>query len=161
MSATALPTAAPVGADTWLLELGPQSTLLRPAQAGAAPAPLRWPAVVATLRHAPPTALEIERAIEQVEDAVMPLRARLPAALRLASADPLLHTLARHAGPLDDPAWLPSDAVERLFDRLAARAQGRPATHDALPVDAPHAAALVLLRELLHHWGLDGIALHG
>lgn len=153
---------APSAAEAWVLQFEERSTGVQPALAADLTTELRWPTGIATLaaglRHDPPTALEIEQAIEQVEDAIMPLRARLPAGLRLASAEPLLRALAQHAG-LADPAWLPIDAVERLFDRLAARAQGRPAGQDALPTDARHAAALILLRELLHHWGLGGIAL--
>ncbi|MDO5625268.1 MAG: DUF2218 domain-containing protein [Pseudomonadota bacterium] len=137
-----------------------------PGPAGALALPITLDGLAATLRHAPPTPGEIEYAIEQVEDAIMPARAHLPAgALALVSGDAALHTLARHARP-DAPApsdapgpWLSMDAVEHLFNRLAARASGRSATQDALPTDAAHAARLILLRELLHHWGLEGIML--
>lgn len=114
------------------------------------------------LRHAPPSPLEIERAIERVEDAVMPARARLPAALRLQTGDARLRALvaaAAGAARADAPVWLDVDAVEQLFNRLVARAQGRPASQDSLPVDGPSAARLVIVRELLHHWRLDGLRL--
>ena len=113
------------------------------------------------LRHAPPSPLEIERAIERVEDAVMPARARLPAALRLQTSDARLRALVGAAGAAraDAPVWLDIDAVEQLFNRLVARAQGRPASQDPLPVDGPSAARLVIVRELLHHWRLDGLRL--
>ena len=48
-----------------------------------APAPLARE----VLRHSPPTPLEIEQAIELVEDAVMPARARLPEAFELQVED--------------------------------------------------------------------------
>ena len=114
------------------------------------------------LRHAPPSPLEIERAIERVEDAVMPARARLPAALRLQTGDARLRALvgaAAGAARADAPVWLDVDAVEQLFNRLVARAQGRPTSQDPLPVDGPSAARLVIVRELLHHWRLDGLRL--
>ncbi len=109
--------------------------------------------------HALPTPQELELAIEMIEDAVMPARAQLPAGMRLASADPALRVLARHAGRAADARWLELDAVEQLFNRLVARAAGRPASRDALPVDGESAARLLILREALHHWGLDGISL--
>ena len=113
------------------------------------------------LRHAPPSPLEIERAIERVEDAVMPARARLPAALRLQTDDARLRALvgAASAARADAPVWLDIDTVEQIFNRLVARAQGRPASQDPLPVDGPSAARLVIVRELLHHWRLDGLRL--
>lgn len=127
------------------------------------------------LRHTPPRPLEIEQAIELVEDAVMPARAQLPAALRLQTRDaPLRAMAAGVAKPVVSPApsgesaeppsataqaplWLSTDAVEHLFNRLAARAEGRPATQDDVPVDGPSAARLVIVRELMHHWALDGV----
>jgi hypothetical protein len=129
------------------------------------------------LRHTPPRPLEIEQAIELVEDAVMPARAQLPAALRLQSPDVLLRAMAagvakpvappeQVAEPAGNtipaaqaPLWLSTDAVEHLFNRLAARAEGRPATQDDVPVDGPNAARLVIVRELMHHWALDGLLL--
>ena len=113
------------------------------------------------LRHAPPSPLEIERAIERVEDAVMPARARLPAALRLQTSDARLRAMVGAAGAAraGAPVWLDIDTVEQIFNRLVARAQGRPASQDPLPVDGPSAARLVIVRELLHHWRLDGLRL--
>ena len=159
-----MPSAAP-----WRLDVAPAELRVQPAPAAqggdaAVHIPLARSAVAALLRHAPPTALEIERAIEVVEDAVMPARARLPAALQLATADARLLALAGHAGVRvpaagEPPAWLPTAAIEQLFNRLAALAEGRPAAQDALPADADSAATLVLVRELMHHWALPGIGL--
>ncbi|WP_354444613.1 hypothetical protein [Ottowia thiooxydans] len=128
------------------------------------------------LRHAPPSPLEIEQAIELVEEAVMPARVRLPAALQLFSADQLLYGLASEflgeghrtiaaqhpsglnlSGPWGSPIWLSMDAVEALFNRLIARSEGRPEAQDRLPVDSAHSARLIMVRELLHHWALSGL----
>ena len=125
------------------------------------------------LRHAPPRPLQVEQAIEAVEDAVMPARAQLPATFRLQTGDALLRALAAHAAQpavphaaphagtdaAPEPQWLSIDAVEHLFTRLAARVEGRPASQDDLPVDGPSAARLVIVREMLHHWHLDGLLL--
>ena len=114
------------------------------------------------LRHTPPRALAIEQAIERIEDAVMPARARLPEAFRLQTDDALLWAMVSDGGaepPKAEPIWLSTDAIEQLFNRLVARAEGRPASQDALPVDPASAARLIALREMLHHWGLDGAQL--
>lgn len=154
--------AAPAGASAWL-HIGDEATRLN--VDGDCPFEVRLPlgaelTARSFFRHARPTPLELEHAIEAVEDAVMPLRAQLPAGAVLASRDAALWALARHAG-VDGAAavFLSLDAVERLFDRLAARAAGRPASQDALPVDGASAARLLILREALHHWGLDGVTL--
>ncbi len=122
--------------------------------------PLGRAALAAVLRRDPPTPLQIERAIDIIEDAVMPLHALAAGAHTLLVRDDALHALARqadagartgaraHAAPLELPA------VERLFNRLADRAAGRPASQDGLPTDAASSAALLLVRELMHHWGL-------
>ena len=111
------------------------------------------------LRHVPPRPLEIEQAIEVVEEAVMPARAQLPSTIRLCCADPHLKLMATMVTQAKDPVWLGIDAVEQLFNRLVARAEGRPALQDELPVDGPSAARLVIVREILHHWGLPGFDL--
>ena len=115
------------------------------------------------LRHTPPRPLEIERAIELVEDAVMPARARLPEAFGLQVEDALLREMARSDAPdgssAEAPVWLSLQHIENWFNRLVALSEGRPATQDALPTDAAHAARLVIVREILHHWGLGGLVL--
>ena len=114
------------------------------------------------LRHTPPRPLEIEQSIERAEDAVMPARARLPEAFRLQADDALLRAMVGEgaASPQGAPTWLGTEAVEQLFNRLVARAEGRPASQDPnFPVDGPSAARLVIVREMLHHWRLEGLQL--
>lgn len=113
------------------------------------------------LRHTPPRPLDIEQAIELIEDAVMPARAQLPEVFTLQTDDALLWAMATGdaESPQTEPIWLSVDAIEQLFNRLVARAEGRPAAQDALPVDPASAARLIALREMLHHWGLDGVQL--
>ena len=61
--------------------------------------------------------------------------------------------------PDAESVWLSTDAAEHLFNRLVARAEGRPASQDAIPVDPASAARLIAVREMLHHWGLGGVGL--
>ena len=121
--------------------------------------PLNASALATTLRGDPPGPLGLEHAIEQIEDAIMPARALTIGATRLVLADAALHALVAGAGsPSADEFTLGRDAVERLFERLAARAQGRPAAQDPLPTDPASSAALLLAREALHHWGLETLS---
>jgi hypothetical protein len=101
------------------------------------------------LRHDPPQPQELEAAIEAVEDVVMPLHRVLP-------AGDTLRVMAPEAGPA---AFAPlvqartRDELEALFDRAAAIAQGRPARSDPALSDPQGMAALVIVREVMHHLG--------
>ena len=126
-----------------------------------------------TLRSRPPRAGEIEAAIEQVEDAVMPLARHLEPGSRLVlggdDVAPMADLFARP--PIHGSSGIDAGAgalrgseligpistaeVEELLERLAARAQGRPVTQDALAADALTAARIVLGREALHHLGFE------
>jgi hypothetical protein len=103
--------------------------------------------------------LAMEQIIAEVEDIVMPLHAQLPASAKLFSEDVMLANLAYWAGMADKtmPWLLGIDAVELLFNRLAALAQGRPASQDNLPTTGRFSAALLVLREWLHHLHFDEI----
>jgi exopolyphosphatase/pppGpp-phosphohydrolase len=112
-------------------------------------------------RHDQPAALEIEHAIEAVEDALAGIRPALPADATLQSADPLIGRIARLAGADECPGRelvLGRDLVERSFDRLVAVSAGRPSTQDAIPTDPEFAAALLILRECMHHLQFESIA---
>lgn len=99
------------------------------------------------LRHAPPRPQELEAAIEAVEDLVMPLHRVLPPA-------EVLHVLAADGAPLAALAQARTrDELEALFNRAAAIAQGRPASSDPALADPETVAALVILREVMHHLG--------
>jgi hypothetical protein len=114
--------------------------------------------LLALLPHEPPTAGELENAIAEIEDRLMPVLKALPAARRLSSDEALLHELAAHMTP---PATttLDIDAVERLFNRLADVASGLPAARAGIPPERAFAAALLLVREVMHHGGFPALAL--
>ena len=97
------------------------------------------------LRHTPPTALELERAIEEIEPAIMALELHLSPGTTMALDGVEADRLELPATGLD------RDEVERLFQRLAAISLGRPASIEGLPVDPRYFAAALVLRELMHH----------
>jgi exopolyphosphatase/pppGpp-phosphohydrolase len=105
-------------------------------------------------RHDLPTPFELEQAIDVIEEALT--ATRLPQATRgaLVTAAPLLLALPG----LDRPgASLPRDAVESLFQRLASASLGHPSALAGLANDGEAAAALVILRECMHHLGFDAV----
>ena len=104
------------------------------------------------------TPLELENAIAAVEDEVhiahRQLQGLLPPGHVWApwSADAALHDVATLAGVPPGPhRVLTLDAMERLFNRLAAVSEGRPAAQEGLPDDPAFAGTLLVLRELMHH----------
>ncbi|WP_174873258.1 hypothetical protein [Vogesella oryzae] len=122
--------------------------------------PLGCRQVAALFRHAPPTGMEIERAIMLVEDTLAPVRPTLAAGSQLYCADAGVRTLAAHAGVSGDgELWLSTEQLEYTFGRFAEVVQGRPAAMEGLPVDADFAAELLIVRELTHHLGFAGIRL--
>lgn len=164
--------AAGPGPGAVALHLGAERTLIAAGQGAGEPA------MVLTLalghdktareffRGAVPTPLALETAIAAVEDEVYAAHRRYrtcmpegPAATPL-SADPGLHEAATLAGIAPGP-WrvLPLDAVERLFNRLAAVSEGRPAAHEGLPESPAFAARLLVLRELMHHMPFAAVVL--
>ena len=105
-----------------------------------------------------PTPLELENAIAAVEDEVHIAHCQLQGLLPPGqvwvpwSADAALHDLATLAGVPPGPhRVLTLDAMERLFNRLAAVSEGRPAAQEGLPDDPAFAGTLLVLRELMHH----------
>lgn len=141
------------------LQLGEQATTITDGEGRA------WTLALGTqataqrfFAHAPPTPLELEEAIAAVEDEVMRVRPPWRVAPLLLGDDVALQRIAAAAGRSGaGEALLDLDTVERLFDRLAAVSLGRPAAHEGLPEDAAFAAALLIVRELLHHLGIAGI----
>jgi hypothetical protein len=113
-----------------------------------------------SIRHDPPQPIELEHAIDLTEEAVMPL-----ANLFASSTDLVLHGMG--ATLLDQGldaggnhrTVLTLDEVEVFFNRLAAVSLGRPATQEPLPTDARFFAALLILREFMHHLQFANITL--
>ena len=108
-------------------------------------------------KHTPPVPHELETAIMVVEDEVTRARKMVAGHATLLTADPDIRDIARIARASsrqdDEPAAidLPVEAVERVFDLLAAVSLGRPASSAGIPLHPEFAATLLILRELMHH----------
>src|SRR4051812_24469374 len=114
-------------------------------------------AIAGAFRRDPPTALDLETAIETIEEAISALGATRGDPV-LVSGDAVLRQLAAAAGlDVAREAVLTTEAVERLFARLAAGSSGALAAADALPPGRALAATLVLLRELMHHLRVEAV----
>jgi hypothetical protein len=122
-----------------------------PLALGIASLRARW------LREDPPKAAGLEAAIETVEDAVMPLHGRWPRTdlLQVRSAEAALASISALAG-----TSLDIEDLEALFQRAAAVALGRPASADPELARGEVVAALVILREVMHHLGFTRLALY-
>ena len=110
--------------------------------------------LVTGFRHHMPSALALENAIAEVEDAIMPAARLLPAQRHsLSGADPLLLQVIHSATANPQATTVSRDAIETLFSALARQAE-RPGYADAqIPQTPEFAAALLVLRECMHHWG--------
>jgi len=109
-------------------------------------------------KHAPPTPLEMESAIQTVEEEVTRARVLTSPDCALLSHDGCIRELAMRSGVAASPSMrLSVDAVERQFDLLAALAQGRPAASAGIPADSGFAATLLILREFMHHLQFSAI----
>ncbi len=87
-------------------------------------------------KHEPPTAIEMENAIQAVEDELAQVRSMIMRGSKLFTADAAIRDIARLAGVADNKEHrLSLDAMERTFDRLAAATLGTPALQDALTIE--------------------------
>lgn len=107
-------------------------------------------------RRHPPRPLELENAIATVEDEVMPSLVLLPQGCALLCGDALVREVALLAGVPPSPRMvLALEAIEAVFERFAAVSEGRPAALEGLPESLEFAAALLILREFMHHLRFD------
>lgn len=163
------------GLPLTLLYVGPERTLIVPVDAdGAAPNGAAITLALGTHRTARaffrrdvPTPLELENAIASVEDEVYLAHRQYaaqgnPSGMAWWSTDAHLVALAELAGVPRAPAMLLTlEAMERLFQRLAAVSEGRPAASEGLPESVEFATTLLLLRELMHHMPFGQLHLVG
>ncbi|RGE43259.1 hypothetical protein DZC30_15685 [Comamonas testosteroni] len=110
--------------------------------------------------HRMPNALALENAIANVEDAVMPAAQWLPAGVQaMKTRDHLLAQLIHSTTGNPNARSASREAVESLFSALARQSQ-QPGFHDLQLAQTPEAsAALLILREAMHHWGMTEISI--
>lgn len=140
-----------------ILELGAESSSVLCTEDGRVVLQQTLPLGTASLArqwmgHTPPTQLDIEHAIEQTEDVLMPLAAKLARTeqLQLSGSGAALTLQGVGAEPDAGLHWN-LDEVEDQFNRIAMVSQGRPIGHEALPTAPEFYAAMVIVRECLHH----------
>jgi hypothetical protein len=105
-----------------------------------------------------PTSLELEYAIQTVEDQVVRARTLVAPGTWLTSSDTNLREIAKVAhGHSTLPVVLTLEEVESTFDRLAAVSLGRPAASEGLLPGKSYAATLLILREFMHHLQCPGL----
>ena len=92
-----------------------------------------------------PLPVELERAIDHVEDELMRALAWTGGSATLATDHSLVRGLAQTETSLS------LESVEALFQRLASGALGNPSALKGLPAGREAAATLLILRELMHH----------
>jgi len=99
------------------------------------------------------TPLALEQAIMVVEDLLMQLAARIPPhpVLQLSCPVPLAAILGGQE--------LSRENIERLFGQLVAMVEGDPLAAARLPQDRRFAAALLILREWMHHLDAERVQL--
>jgi exopolyphosphatase/pppGpp-phosphohydrolase len=116
----------------WLLELGNEKT------------------ADTYFRDYPPTAGEIEEAIQTVEDEIMTLSKLLPDGSVLYTHDAGIREISQLAVNSELSVVTRSD-IEQLFGRLTAIISGRPLSSDNLPATNSFVATLLILREVMFH----------
>jgi hypothetical protein len=105
-----------------------------------------------------PMPLELEYAIQTVEDQVVRARTLVAPGTWLTSSDTNLCEIAKVThGHSTLPTVLTLEEVESAFNRLAAVSLGRPAASEGLPPSKSFAATLLILREFMHHLRCPGL----
>lgn len=100
----------------------------------------------------------LEASILEVEEALMHSMPAVAAGTTLFTQDRTIREIARISHVPDAHAMeLGLDALERSFQRLAARAHGSPPSLVGLPDDPEFCATLLILREFLHHYSFASI----
>jgi hypothetical protein len=147
------------------LQIGLHQTLLRWSDAAAATIPPLDLGLATTaaqfFKPHPPTPRNLENGIAAVEDELFKVRHLAPAPgtvqqTLLRTHDAAIHRIAAFSG-VDAGVTLPVQAVERAFEDLAALSAGGRASGAPWATEPQVAAALLILRELMHHMGFDHI----
>ena len=98
--------------------------------------------------HTPPSTLDIEYAIQSIEDGLSPLRAALPEGAQFYSDDVMLNELSQRMGIFKHE--LTREQVESDFDALVSQLN-RPMAFSSAPLGQQAIAYQLVLREAMHH----------
>jgi exopolyphosphatase/pppGpp-phosphohydrolase len=110
----------------------------------------------ATFHHQPPRPVELESAIDEVEDRLAAIADVVPTASALVLLGPLARQLAQVVGGAEGGGLtLSIETVEGLFQRLASESLGNPAARRGLPSGNGFVAGVLILREFMHHLRFD------
>ncbi|WP_353242509.1 hypothetical protein [Providencia sp.] len=107
-------------------------------------------------QHSPITAYEAEMAIEHIENAIIPAKKQLPdGEILLSSNNKILGLLIenRHI----DSEFITAPQIEDAFNELVNVINGSPIHSTQLPTNSEFSAFLLIIREITHHWSLNGI----
>ncbi|MBN2732449.1 MAG: hypothetical protein JXR26_08480 [Balneolaceae bacterium] len=116
--------------------------------------------ILSDLKHEPAKAIEIEAAIADIEDQLMPIIKDLPERRCLVTSEQAFWGIAKVAGlGSDDELQMNVDTVEEIFNRLVDVAYGTPASKLEVPENREFTAIVLFLRELMHHASFYSIIL--
>lgn len=117
-------------------------------------------AILRNLKHEPAEAVELESAIADIENQLMPVINDLPEYRRLATEEAAFRELVNISEKsADDIVHLEIDTVEEIFNRLVDVAYGTPAYKLDIPEYREFAGTVLFLRELMHHANYSSIAI--
>jgi len=117
-------------------------------------------AILANLKHEPAKAIELEAAIADIEEQMMPVIKELHKHRCLVTTDRVFWNIAEIAGfGSEDKHRLDVGTVEAVFNRLVDVAYGTPASRLEVPETREFAATVLFLRELMHHANYSSIIL--
>jgi exopolyphosphatase/pppGpp-phosphohydrolase len=148
----------PPGAPVTLLHIGELETAVVTGT-GAEPARVLILAIGSRktaeefFRHTPPTPVEIENAIMQVEDEINRASEMTGAYPSLVTRDMHIREIAAIAGHADAVQQLSVEDVEWVFSLFTSNVLGRPSSIAGIPVGPAFGASLLILREFMHHLG--------
>ena len=143
------------------LETGSVESRLRVSQASGfrdVPLGVGTAEVAALFRRDPPLEADLEAAIDLIEEAVMPLAKHMTGKVLIAGNEVTRAVVNQSTGAGETRTEAASiEAVEGLFTLLAS-ASRRGAWPREMSLTPDHSAALIILREFMHHAGVAAIS---
>jgi len=117
--------------------------------------------ILKNLKHEPAEAVDLEAAIADIEDQLMPRIKELPKNRCLVTSEQAFWNIAHVAGlNSGDKLQLDVETVEEIFNRLVDVAYGIPALRLNVPENREFAANVLFLRELMHHANYTSITIY-